>query len=43
MKADPEAVGQMRKVCRGLYETKYTEEICTQQYVSLFRELLEQK
>lgn len=43
MKADPEAVGQMRKICRGLYETKYTEEICTQQYVSLFRELLEQK
>lgn len=43
MKADPETVGQMRKVCRGLYETKYTEEICTSQYVSLFRELLEQK
>lgn len=43
MKADPEAVGQMRKICRRLYETKYTEEICTQQYVSLFRELLEQK
>ena len=43
MKADPEAVGQMRKICRGLYETKYTEEICTSQYVSLFQELLEQK
>ena len=43
MKADPETVGQMRKICRGLYETKYTEEICTSQYVSLFRELLEQK
>lgn len=43
MKAAPETAGQMRKVCRGLYETKYTEEICTQQYVSLFRELLEQK
>ena len=43
MKADPETVGQMRKICRGLYETKYTEEICTRQYVSLFRELLEQK
>lgn len=43
MKADPETVGQMRKICRRLYETKYTEEICTQQYVSLFRELLEQK
>lgn len=43
MKADPETVGQMRKICLRLYETKYTEEICTQQYVSLFRELLEQK
>ena len=43
MKADPETVGRMRLTCRKLYETKYTEEICTQQYVSLFRELLEQK
>ena len=42
MKADPELVGQMRRVCRKLYEEKYTEEICTQQYVSLFRELLGQ-
>ena len=43
MKSDPKTVGQMRKICRRLYETKYTEEICTSQYVSLFRELLEQK
>lgn len=43
MKADPELVRQMRLTCRKLYETKYTEEICTSQYVSLFRELLEQK
>ena len=42
MKADPETVSQMRMVCRKLYETKYTEEICTSQYVTLFRELLEQ-
>ena len=42
MKADPETVSRMRMVCRKLYETKYTEEICTSQYVSLFRELLEQ-
>ena len=42
MKADPEAVHQMRIACRKLYETKYTEKICTQQYVTLFRELLEQ-
>ena len=42
MKADPEMVARMRKTCRKLYEEKYTEEICTQQYVTLFRELLEQ-
>ena len=42
MKADPETVGRMRLTCRKLYETKYTEEICTSQYVSLFRELLGQ-
>ena len=42
MKADPEMVARMRKTCRELYEEKYTEEICTQQYVTLFRELLEQ-
>ena len=42
MKADPEAVARMRAVCRKLYEEKYTEEICTSQYVTLFRELLEQ-
>ena len=42
MKAAPEAVERMRRTCRKLYETKYTEKICTQQYVTLFRELLEQ-
>ena len=42
MKADPETLSRMRMVCRKLYETKYTEEICTSQYVTLFRELLEQ-
>lgn len=42
MKTDPETVSRMRMVCRKLYETKYTEEICTSQYVTLFRELLEQ-
>lgn len=42
MKADPQTVSRMRTVCRKLYETKYTEEICTSQYVTLFRELLEQ-
>ena len=42
MKENPEMVRQMRHTCRKLYEAKYTEEICTKQYVSLFRELLEQ-
>lgn len=40
MKDDPELVQKMRRVCRQLYETKYTEQICTQQYVSQFGELL---
>ena len=42
MKADPQSLQQMRLTCRRLYETKYTEEICTKQYISLFRELLGQ-
>ena len=42
LKEDPETVRQMRLTCRQLYENKYTEEICTQQYVTLFRELLGQ-
>lgn len=42
MKENPELVSRMRTVCRKLYEEKYTEEICTSQYVTLFRELLEQ-
>ena len=40
MKADPAAHAAMRKTCRQLYLNKYTTEICTDQYVSLFRELL---
>ena len=42
MKEKPDMVRRMRLTCRELYEKKYTEEICTQQYVTLFRELLEQ-
>ena len=42
MRDDPQRCRQMRRICRSLYEEKYTEEICTKQYVSLFRELLEQ-
>ena len=40
MKADPQAHAAMRKTCRQLYLNKYTTEICTDQYVSLFRSLL---
>ena len=38
--ADPEKLASMRKICRELYLSKYTTEICTEKYVSLFRELL---
>ena len=30
----------MRKICRSIYLEKYTTEICTNKYVTLFRELL---
>lgn len=40
MRDDPETHAVMRKTCRQLYLNKYTTEICTDQYVSLFRELL---
>jgi glycosyltransferase involved in cell wall biosynthesis len=39
MRADPDAHAAMRKKCRKLYLEKYTTEICTDQYVSLFRSL----
>ena len=40
IRADPAAHAAMRQTCRQLYLNKYTTEICTDQYVSLFRELL---
>ena len=40
LKNDPERVAQMSRVCRELYLKKYTTEICTENYVKLFRELL---
>lgn len=40
LRADPEMLAAMRKKCRTLYLEKYTTEICTGKYVSLFRELL---
>ena len=43
LKDSPETVQTMRRVCRSLYEKKYTKEICTAQYVRLFRMLLGQE
>lgn len=40
LKDDPARVEQMSRVCRELYLSKYTTEICTEKYVKLFRELL---
>ena len=40
MRNDPEAHAAMRKTCRELYLNKYTTEICTDKYVTLFRQLL---
>ena len=42
LRQNPREVARMRRVCREIYEAKYTREICTEKYVSLFRELLEQ-
>ena len=40
LRDDPEKTRGMRKTCRELYLKKYTTEICTEKYVSLFRQLL---
>ena len=40
LRCDPEQLAAMRRTCRGLYLEKYTKEICTEKYISLFRELL---
>ena len=40
MREDPESLASMGKTCRNLYLSKYTTEICTEKYVSLFRQLL---
>lgn len=40
LKDDPDQVARMSQVCRELYLSKYTTEICTEKYVKLFRELL---
>lgn len=41
MRDNPQEHQQMRNKCRELFVSKYTTEICTQKYVSLFRQLLQ--
>ena len=40
LRADPEKQKTMRQTCRRIYLEKYTTDICTQKYVTLFRYLL---
>ena len=40
LRSDPEKQKTMRQTCREIYLKHYTTEICTQKYVTLFRELL---
>ena len=40
LRDNPEKARDMRKTCRELYLQKYTTEICTGKYISLFRQLL---
>ncbi len=42
MQRDPEAHAAMGQTCRDLYLKKYTTEICTEKYVTLFRAFLKQ-
>jgi len=36
----PEKIQKMRQTCREIYLRNYTKEICTEKYISLFREIL---
>ena len=40
LRSDPHTQTTMRQTCRRIYLKKYTTEICTNQYVTLFRALL---
>lgn len=40
LKADPQRLASMGKICRETYLNKYTTEICTKKYVTLFHGLL---
>ena len=42
MRDDPQSVKAMQETCRRLYLEKYTTQVCTGQYVDLFRAVLEQ-
>ena len=40
LRDDPEKQKTMRQICRSIYLSKYTTDICTKKYVTLFRQLL---
>ena len=40
LREDPRKLEQMRHICREIYLENYTTEICTNQYIKLFRRLL---
>ena len=40
LRSDPDKQKTMRQTCRSIYLSNYTTEICTQKYVTLFREIL---
>ena len=40
LREDPERLRAMGRRCRAIYLEKYTTELCTEKYVSLFRSLL---
>ena len=40
LKDNPERQRNMRQICRRIYLENYTTDICTQKYVSMFRDLL---
>ena len=40
LQSDPRQQKKMRQTCREIYLQKYTTDICTKKYVTLFRQLL---
>ena len=41
LRENPRKLADMRETCRRIYLENYTTEVCTKQYVTLFRELLQ--